>query len=245
MGVKIKTDKNILIIIPAFNEELNISNVIFSLKKRIPFADLLVINDGSKDRTGEIVSSIKDVSLINLPANLGIGGAVQTGFMFAKRYNYNIAVQFDGDGQHLASEIPKIILPIEKKSADVVIGSRFRTTDYTGFRSTFLRRIGIRFFEIINSMIIRQRISDNTSGFRAYNKNAIHFLADNYPMDYPEPEAVIMLGKNRFRIKEVYSKMQKRNCGTSSINGFDSVFYMIKVLLAVLMNAVRPRITQD
>jgi len=232
-------DSKILIIVPAFNEEDNISQVMASLKKKVAYADVMVINDGSSDNTASIVCNISAKSLISLPVNLGIGGAVQTGFIYAQRYNYDIAVQFDGDGQHLASEIDKLLSPIIKHETDVVIGSRFTRKGLDTYRSTPLRLLGIKMFKFINSLLIGQRITDNTSGFRAYNRRAIEFLAQNYPMDYPEPEAVILLGKNHFRLKEVYTRMAPRDGGVSSISGFDSVYYMVKVFLAVFMNALR------
>ncbi len=234
-----------LVIIPAFNEAENISNVIKSLKREIPDAHILVINDASTDDTSYIASSTNLAKVIDLPANLGIGGAVQTGFKFAAAGNYDIALQFDGDGQHLASEIKPLINPILEKKADVVIGSRFLDKNYTGFKSTFTRRIGIHIFGIVNSIIIGQRITDNTSGFRAYNKKAIQFLAKNYPVDFPEPEAVILLGKNNFKLAEIFTKMKERENGISSISSGDSFYYMIKVLLAVFINAIRPSILTE
>jgi glycosyltransferase involved in cell wall biosynthesis len=176
--------------------------------------------------------------VIDLPNNLGIGGAVQTGFKYAARNGYEMAVQFDGDGQHLASEIPGILRVLEEKQADMVIGSRF-LGQHDGYRSTFLRRFGIRAFEGVNSLLIGQRITDNTSGFRAYNQWAIEFLAVHYPVDYPEPEAVILLGRNGFTIAEEPARMRKRQGGGSSITGFKSAYYMIKVLLAVVMTSMR------
>ena len=230
----------VLAIVPSFNEEKNIVRVIESIKNENSMIDILIINDGSDDKTSALAESTGLVSVVNLPCNLGIGGAVQTGFKFAKKNNYDIAFQFDGDGQHISSEIDKLIGPIQKKEADVVIGSRF-IQKHIGFKSTPVRRIGIKIFEIVNSVLTKQKITDNTSGFRAYNKKAIDFLADNYPMDYPEPEAIILLGRNGFRLKEIFIRMQERMGGNSSITGFKSLYYMIKVLLAMLMSALRPK----
>ena len=234
----------ILAIVPSFNEAENIIHVIESIKEENPFIDILVVNDCSKDETGALAESTGQASVVNLPSNLGIGAAVQTGFKYAMRKGYDIAFQFDGDGQHLASEIKILLDPILHNEADVVIGSRF-CEKQNGFRSTPLRRRGIKVFEILNSLLIKQKITDNTSGFRAYCKKAIHFLAENYPDDYPEPEAVLVLGKNGFRLKEVPVCMQERKRGNSSITGIKSGYYMIKVLLAVLVNAIRPRIMKD
>lgn len=228
-----------LVIVPAYNEAANISNVIDSVSKADKLFDILVVNDGSTDNTGQIAESTGKAFVINLPCNLGIGGGVQTGFKFAVMYDYDIALQFDGDGQHNISEISKLLSPIRKDEADVVIGSRFCEKNH-GFRSTRLRRVGIRIFEFVNSILIKQKITDNTSGFRAYNKKTIKFLAENYPLDYPEPEAVILLGKNGFRLKEVSVIMDKRQGGKSSISGLTSFYYMVKVLLSIFVNFCRP-----
>lgn len=230
-----------LIIIPAYNEEKNIVKVIESLKSENSKWDIVVINDGSSDNTSTNAKSTNSAYVINLPCNLGIGGAVQTGFKFAKKYDYDIAIQFDGDCQHIASEIPKLINLIQDDSCDVAIGSRFIKGN-KGWKSTFARRIGIKIIGIVSYLLIHQKITDSTSGFRAYNKKAIHFLAENYPYDYPEPEAVILLGKNGLRMKEVYTDMIQRQGGRSSINGLNAAYYMIKVLLAIFLVNIRPKI---
>jgi len=231
----------ILTIVPVFNEEKAIQLVIDDLKKNFPQADIIIVNDGSRDNSSAIARRNKGIKIIDLPTNLGIGGSVQTGFKYALKNNYDIAIQFDGDGQHLAKEIHNLIQPIINKKADVVIGSRFLKPSQRGFRCRWTRRIGIKIFEWINSLIIQQRITDNTSGFRAYNKEAIRFLAYNYPTDYPEPEAVILLGRNRFKIKEVPVEMKERSHGKSSISGLKSIYYMIKVILCIIMTALRYR----
>lgn len=230
-----------MIIIPAYNEAEGIAALLQSLHHENSDWDVVVINDGSKDNTGEAAEATGLASVINLPCNLGIGGAVQTGFQFAKRYGYDLAVQCDGDGQHPAQEISKLLSPIFNQVADVVIGSRFCEA-HDGWKSTWGRRVGIKVFEVINTFLIQQRITDNTSGFRAYNKKAIHFLAEHYPQDYPEPEAVVVLGRNGFRIQEVPVRMQARQHGSSSISEFKSLYYMIKVLLAIFINMIRPKI---
>lgn len=227
---------DILVIVPAYNEAANIANVIRDIEALDLACDILVVNDGSCDQTGSTAAAMAWV--INLPANIGIGGAVQTGFKFASRNGYQVAIQFDGDGQHLAAEIPKLLRCLADRGADMVIGSRFLQS-HDGFRSTFPRRIGIKIFEILNSLLIGQRITDNTSGFRAYNRKAIEFLAFTYPADYPEPEAVILLGKNGFRLAEVFTMMRERQGGDSSIAGLTGIYYMIKVLLAVLVTVLR------
>lgn len=226
----------VLIIIPAFNEEGNIANVIRELETINLACDILVINDGSRDRTGPLAATLATV--INLPSNLGIGGAVQTGFKYANRYGYQVAVQFDGDGQHIAAEVPKLLNALADSGAAMVIGSRFLKS-HNGFRSTFTRRIGIRVFEIMTSLLIGQHLTDNTSGFRAFNQQAIEFFSLNYPSDYPEPEAVILLGRNGFRIAEVFTMMRARQEGDSSITGLTGIYYMIKVMLAVSVTVLR------
>jgi glycosyltransferase involved in cell wall biosynthesis len=230
----------VLIVVPAYNEASTIEEVIRSLKRENESWNIVVINDGSSDNTGKAAEATGKAAVVNLPCNLGIGGAVQTGFRLAKHYGYDIVLQFDGDGQHKASQIPKLLQPILDGETDVVIGSRF-CEKHEGWKSTLARRVGIKIFEIVNSILIGQRITDNTSGFRAYNRSSFHFLEANYPTDYPEPEAVVLLGKNCFRIKEVPVEMQERQGGTSSISGFKSLYYVAKVLLAVVFSASRPR----
>lgn len=234
----------VLVIVPAFNEEKSLPHLLVLLKEETPFADVLVVNDGSRDRTGEVAASYPGVAVINLPCNLGIGGAVQTGFKYAARQGYRVALQVDGDGQHKPSEIKSLIEPIMRSEADMVIGSRFLSVQ--SFRSSFARRIGINIFALVNSWLIGQRITDNTSGFRAYSREAIAFLALHYPADYPEPETVILLAKNGFKLHEIPVEMQERQGGTSSITPLKSIYYMAKVLLAILMSACRkPAISRE
>lgn len=230
----------ICVIVPAYNEAENIENVIVSLKTEDPNLHVVIINDASSDDTEKIASATGLAEVISLPCNLGIGGGVQTGFKYAVRMDADIAIQFDGDGQHLASEIPKIVAPIVEGKCDVAIGSRFLDELPDNFRSTAIRRIGIRFFQFLNSLIIGQKITDNTSGFRAYNARALRFLAADYPDDYPEPEAVIAMGKAGFRMMEIPVRMKERTGGASSITSLKSVYYMVKVTLAICITAIRP-----
>jgi glycosyltransferase involved in cell wall biosynthesis len=232
----------IIIIIPAFNEKDNIKNVILSLKETHPDFDCVVINDASLDSTQKEAESTKKAFVIQLPVNLGIGGAVQTGFKFARENDYDYAIQFDGDGQHLSTEIPKILSPVMSGECDSCIGSRFLDNNEEGFKSSASRRFGIGFFKYLNKLLINQTISDSTSGFRAYNKKTISFLARYYPTDYPEPETIVLLGKNNFVIKEVSVLMQERQGGQSSISGFKPIYYMLKVSLAMIMAAIRKKI---
>lgn len=233
-----------LIIVPAYNEAGSIGTVIASLHTINPSWGIFVVNDGSTDNTGALAEAVGNAFVANLPCNLGIGGAVQTGFKYAARHNYSYAVKFDGDGQHKAEEISNLLQMVIDNKADVVIGSRF-LGNAEGYKSTRTRRLGIRLFEFINSILIGQRITDNTSGFRAYNRKSIEFLADHYPsFDYPEPEEVILLAKNDFSIREVSVAMKERLTGKSSISPSRSCYYIVKVVLAVLMTAIRPKIRE-
>ena len=227
-----------LIIVPAYNEADNIEKVISDLYLAGQAWDILVVNDASADSTAALALATGKVTVINLPFNLGIGGCVQTGFRYAKQYDYDVVLQFDGDGQHDAVEINKLLNIVNDKDADVAIGSRF-TQEHDGFKSSFIRRIGIKIFELFSYIIIRQKITDHTSGFRAYNKKALRFLADHYPTDFPEPEVVILLGRNGFRIKETFTEMHERQGGVSSIPVYKGPYYMIKVLLAMFMASIR------
>lgn len=236
--------EKILVIVPAYNESENIREVILKLHRESDLWDILVINDASTDRTAEIAGQTGLARVISLPFNLGIGGCVQTGFRYARDHGYDYALQFDGDGQHSAGEIRKLLDIVRSQDADVAIGSRFKSR-HTGFKSSFFRRAGIRIFEWFSFLLIRQRITDHTSGFRAYNRRAFHFLADHYPSDYPEPEVVILLGKNGFRIRETFTQMHERKGGVSSIPLTKGPYYMIKVMLSMFMSAIRSKIKTD
>jgi hypothetical protein len=226
----------ILAVIPAYNEQDSIISVISDIKMNYPQADVLIINDCSKDRTAYLAASM-GAKVISLPCNLGIGGAVQTGFLFARDNEYDIAFQFDGDGQHLATEIPKLIHVILNNEADMVIGSRFLVEN--DYKPSFFRKLGINFFQLINTLILKQKVTDNTSGFRAYNQEAINYLANNYPQDYPEVEAIVIMAKANFVIKEIPVKMRERQGGKSSITSFKSMYYMIKVSFCIFINLLR------
>lgn len=230
----------LLVIVPAYNEEKAIARVIQDLDSSPAKPGILIVNDGSSDATSRIARATGRAMVVDLPKNLGIGGAVQTGFKYAHRNGYRFAVQFDGDGQHLACEIPKLLSALTNRGADMAIGSRFLER-HDGYRSTRMRRIGIWLFRFINSLIIGQRITDNTSGFRAYGRQAIEYLSSRYPVDYPEPEVVIMLGRNGFVITEEATAMRERLGGGSSIAGIRGGYYMVKVLLAILMTALRTK----
>ena len=228
----------ILVIIPAYNEAESIGKVISSFEQNRPELDLLVVNDGSSDETSDIVRKHENVKLIDLPFNLGIGGCVHCGFIYAATNNYDIAIQFDGDGQHLISEIEKILDPVLEGEVDCMIGSRF-VQDLESFRPTSIRMIGIKLLRAISFLLIRQGISDQTSGFRAYNEKCIEFFAEQYPDHYPEPELIIMLGRHGFKIKEVFTQMRERQGGVSSIPVWKGPYYIIRVLLAMFMAYLR------
>jgi len=231
-----KEKSDILVVIPAYNEEANISSVIDEVKRSAVTADIIVVDDGSRDKTAEIAEKA-GVGVLRLPFNCGIGASVQTGFKYARDRGYAICVQIDGDGQHDAAFLPSLVKEIKEDKVDVVIGSRFLQKE--GYKSTALRMCGIWIFQKLNSFVLGQYISDSTSGFRAYNKRAINFLAEDYPRDYPEPEAVVTLGLHLFTIKEVPIVMRQRKTGVSSINRARPVYYMTKVLLAIFMNILR------
>ena len=222
----------VLVIIPAYNEAENIESFINSIREKCPFADYLVVNDCSKDNTEEILQRA-GANYMNNPVNLGIGGTFQGGYVYALKNGYDIAVQADGDGQHDISYLGKLVEPIEKGEADIVIGSRF--IEKQGFQSSAGRRFGINFLSGLILVCTGIRIKDVTSGFRAVNRKFIEIYADNYPQDYPEPEAIVAGVMNGAKIKEVPVIMRERAGGTSSINLWKSVYYMIKVSLAVII----------
>jgi glycosyltransferase involved in cell wall biosynthesis len=233
-----------LIIVPAYNEEENIREVIQKLYRQNKGWDVVVVNDASTDNTSAIARGTGHAAVIDLPINLGIGGCVQTGFRYARKKGYDFALQFDGDGQHSAEEIYKLLEIVTGGEADVAIGSRFRQK-HDGFKSSAYRRAGIRIFEWFSYILIHQRITDHTSGFRAYNRKAIGFLANHYPSDYPEPEVIIILGKNGFKIRETFTQMHERKGGVSSIPLTKGPYYMIKVMLAMFMSSIRSKIYSD
>lgn len=222
----------VLVIIPTYNEEKNIQMVVDCLIKGYPQYDYLVVNDGSKDRTEEICQ-YRGYNYVSHQVNLGIGGSVQTGYRYALQQGYDIAVQMDGDGQHDPDYIQQLIQPILNGNADMTIGSRFIKGD--GFQSSRSRRIGIRFLSALIRICGKVKIQDVTSGFRAVNRRGIIFFAANYAQDYPEPEAIIAAVAHHFRVMEVPVVMRERNGGNSSINPLKSIYYMIKVSLAILL----------
>lgn len=235
---------NVLIIIPAYNEEANIKKTVTSVEEyrnKCDFKlDYVVINDGSTDNTYNVCKE-NNINCINLIQNLGIGGAVQTGYIYAKTKGYDIAVQFDGDGQHDINSLHNILIPILDSKADFVVGSRF-IDGTSNFKSTFMRRIGIKWLSVAIKLLTGVKIYDVTSGFRAANKQAIQLLAADYPVDYPEPESIVYLLKNRIKITEAQVNMFEREGGNSSISSWKSVYYMIKVTLAILCAGIQRKV---
>lgn len=223
----------VLVIIPAYNEEKSIEKVVENLINNYPQYDYLIVNDGSTDRTEEICRE-KNYNFVTLPVNLGIGGGVQTGYMYAVKNDYDIAIQTDGDGQHNPEYIEKLIEPIVKGEADMTIGSRF--IEKEGFQTSFMRRMGINIIKGVIKMCCGVTIKDNTSGFRASSKELTKYFSENYAQDYPEPEAIVTSVLNGYTVKEVPVVMNEREEGVSSINAAKSVYYMIKVSLALMIH---------
>lgn len=226
----------ILLIIPAYNEEDNIVNVYKSIKnydKKSKY-DIIVINDGSTDNTLKLLKD-NNIPHINLINNLGIGGAVQTGYKYAKYNNYDIAVQFDGDGQHSIENVKDIIKPVIEQKCDMAIGSRFIDKSSSKFKSTISRRIGISLISFFIKLVTKTKIYDTTSGFRAINKQLINKFASEYPVEYPEPVSTTKVLKNKYKIKEIPVKMNERKNGVSSIRRWKNVYYMANVILSIII----------
>jgi glycosyltransferase involved in cell wall biosynthesis len=230
----------IAVIVPAYNEEKSIAAVVEDIlhvaHSRNLLVTVVVVNDCSKDATSEIISKLNCVAL-DLPINLGIGGAVQTGFKFAFENGFDLAIQVDGDGQHPASEIPKLISAAEEQDIDVVIGSRFISK--IGFQSSAVRRIGINYFKWLNRFMVGVKIFDSTSGFRLINNKALAIVSEYYPDEYPEPESIILYSLKHLKIGEVPVNMKERQGGVSSIGRLSSIYYMFKVSLAIIYTFIR------
>lgn len=222
----------VLVIIPAYNEALNIVNTVENLTKTCPWVDYVVVNDCSRDNTAQICKE-HGYNYLSLPINLGIGGGMQCGYRYAFDKGYDIAVQFDGDGQHNAEYIKDLVAPIEAGEAELVIGSRFIQRE--GFQTSFMRRMGINILGLTLRVCGKVNITDATSGFRAVSKDVIEFFSHHYAQDYPEPESIIAARVSGFRVKEVPVVMNERTAGESSINTFKSIYYMIKVTLAIVI----------
>lgn len=225
-----------LIIIPAYNESENIVKTVEDIKQNAPDFDYVVINDCSTDNTLQILKD-HGYNYVNLPINLGIGGAVQTGYKYAEKYGYDIAVQVDGDGQHDPAFLSKMAAYLEEHNLDMVIGSRF--IDKEGFQSSFMRRVGIVYFTVLIKMLTGKTITDPTSGLRLAGKRVIKLFADNYPKDYPEPETAVTAINHGMKIDEIPVIMRARQGGVSSITMKKSVYYMVKVTMAIIIERLR------
>lgn len=223
-------------IVPAFNEERNVVKVLEELYKLDPGLEVVVVSDGSTDRTAEVAAAA-GAHVVRLPFNLGIGGAVQTGFRFAWEGGYELAVRLDGDGQHDPAQLAAVVAPVAAGEADLAIGSRF--IGEGGYRSTTARRIGIRVLAWVVSRIAKQRLTDPTSGFQALNGRAIKLFAADLPTDYPEVEGLVIAVRHGLRIREVPVTMREREHGRSSIGTLGSIYYMAKVLLAIFVDLFR------
>ncbi len=229
-----------LAIIPAYNEAVTVAGVVQSLRRHAPEWDAVVIDDGSTDETAELAERA-GARVLQAPFNLGIGGAVQLGFVYALENGYDYMVQVDADGQHDPREIRTLVAEMdEHPQLDVVCGSRFLSDDYE-YPAPVSRRTGIHLFAFLMSALVRQQVSDPTSGFRLYNRRAIALFARDYPHDYPEVEAVLLLHHHRLRMREVPVQMFPREGGASSINSGKSAYYMVKVLLAIFVGLARRR----
>jgi glycosyltransferase involved in cell wall biosynthesis len=225
-------------IVPALNEELTITGVIDELRAFDPGLVIVVVDDGSVDRTAEVAAA-RGAIVLRLPFNLGIGGAVQTGFRYAFEHGFDLAVRVDGDGQHDPAQLARIVGPVLRGEADIVVGSRFAADRGDGYRSSRSRRVGIRLLAWIVSRIVGQRVTDTTSGFQALNRRGIALFARDYPHDYPEVEATVMVFRHRLRLQEVPVSMRERGGGSSSITAIRSIYYMAKVLLAIFIGLFR------
>ncbi|MBU1338922.1 MAG: glycosyltransferase family 2 protein [Acidobacteria bacterium] len=229
----------ILALVAAFNEEKTIPRVIEDIRTSVPEADICVVNDGSTDNTRAILDAHPGVKALHLPFNMGIGGAVWTGFNFAVEKGYDYVFRIDGDGQHFPDQAKNLLEPLQKGEADVVIGSRF--LEKRGYQSSFPRRSGIKLLNIMTGFILRRNFTDNTSGFRAYNSAALRELIKDYPFDYPEPIEVYLLVRKGFRLQEIPATMRERQGGVSSISLLRTYYFLVKVMLTILVNFIGGR----
>ena len=223
-------------IVPAYNEEESVARVIEEIRRFDPDFEIVVVDDGSVDRTADVAEE-HGARVLRLPYNLGIGGAVQTGFRYAHDNGFELVLRVDGDGQHDASQAGALAEPVLSDKADIAVGSRF--TGSEGYRSSRSRRVGIRVLAWVVSRLVHERVTDPTSGFQVANSRAIALFAADYPHDYPEVEATVLVARHRLRRAEVPVSMRERSAGRSSIGAFHSVYYMTKVLLALFVGLFR------
>jgi glycosyltransferase involved in cell wall biosynthesis len=230
-------------LVPAFNEQQNVGRVIEEIRAFDPGLDIVVIDDGSVDGTAAAARE-HGATVLCLPFNLGIGGAVQTGFRYAFEHEYELAVRVDGDGQHDPAQLDRVIAPVLAGEADIAVGSRFVEASQ-GYRSSRSRRVGIRLLALVVSRIVGRRVTDTTSGFQALNSKGIALFARDYPHDYPEVEATVMVSRHRLRAVEVPVSMRERSSGRSSITAVRSIYYMLKVLLAIFVGLFRRNVVPE
>jgi glycosyltransferase involved in cell wall biosynthesis len=229
-------------VVPAWNEEGAIGGVVDEIRAFDPAIEVVVVDDASTDRTADVAEE-HGATVLRLLFNVGIGGAVQTGFRYARDAGYDTAVRLDGDGQHDAAELPKLLGPLRAGKADLVIGSRFVAPGGT-YRPPLARRLGIRVFAALVSLLARERVTDTTSGFVGLNRRGIELFASEYPHDYPEVEATLVALRSGLRLHQVQVDMRERQAGTSSITFVRSLYYIVKVTLALLVASLRryPRV---
>lgn len=233
-----KEGSDVIIVIPAFNEEQNLNSLIENIRNRVPLADILVVDDGSLDRTAKVAERA-GAMVIRLPFNMGYGAALQTGFKYSLMKRYRYVIQMDADGQHDPDSINLLLEEIRKEDADVVIGSRFLSPD-SRYKAPFPRRIGITLFRWIVSFVIHQKITDPTSGFQALNRDAVRFYASPYyPVDYPDADTIIMLHRAGLRIKDVPVLMHQSPSGKSMHSGLKPVYYIFKMFLSMFVTLLR------
>jgi hypothetical protein len=230
-----RTSPRVLVAIPAYREERSIGSIVATLREKYPY-DVLVVNDGSPDGTADAAREAGAL-VLDLPCNLGIGGAVQTAFLFAHEKDYDAVVRIDGDGQHEIEDIPRVLEPILAGIVDAAIGSRF--LGQTGYRASIPRIFGIRLFRLLVNLVTGYRVTDPTSGFFAINRRLIEFYSRHYPSDYPEVDAYILMHRLKATALEVPVRMYARTEGKSSITTFRAVYYMVKVTISFLINCIR------
>jgi len=223
----------ILVVIPAFNEEGSIGRLVGEIYEHIKGSDILVVNDCSTDGTGNVLKSLGSVKYLTLPFNMGIGGAVLAGFNYFLENDYDFLVRMDGDGQHPPDQAGILIDAVVNGGADAAIGSRYlgHEKEY----SSHMRRMGINLLNSLSSIILRKKFTDNTSGFRSYNRNAVRYLAADYPFDYPEPEEIYILTRKGYDVREYPVRMKARETGTSSINTLHTYYFLVRVLLTIFV----------
>lgn len=235
-----------LIIIPAYNEEASLPALLAEIRAAAPSADIAVINDCSRDRTATVASRA-GVAVLDLPCNLGVGGAVQAGFRYALSRDYHYVLRCDGDGQHPPSEIPKLVAAMREGNYDLIIGSRFASETNDSYTSTAWRSAGIRGLAYMLSHICQARVTDPTSGFQMLNRPLLYCFAQSYPVDYPEPESLALLRRQGYSFTEVACNFRPRQGGRSSIRSWGAIYYLLKVSLALLVDrarAVDPRLAR-